>query len=206
MVHPSVLSPIVVPVLHESIRPSEMRYLEDVSDAMVHLKLMDASLNGGDNGSSASANDASNSNNAATVVSFGMMDLVRRGGGGVVGGIRGGKLMHHCVPLRIMRSSASSIGRGDHMDVRGSYYWIFDNHSDFDATEDFGDKARPKQALTNQSSGRSTKSMNAEAGDQRKQGSSNVTASSGPRIYYEDNDPEFDDYDEEEGLDDDLDL
>ena len=37
-------------------------------------------------------------------------------------------------------------------------------------------------------------------------GPNNAGASSGPRIYYQNEDPEFDDLDEEEGLDDDLDL
>jgi len=36
-----ILSPIVAPILYESLRPSEHRSLEDIADAMIHINLMD---------------------------------------------------------------------------------------------------------------------------------------------------------------------
>ena len=90
----SVLSPVVVPVMHESLRPSEQRSLEDVSDALVHLRLFGGAPSSGGGGgvggrgpssvSAAAANndvDGSNKTSAVVVVS-GILDLVRRGGGG----------------------------------------------------------------------------------------------------------------------------
>ena len=72
-----------------------------------------------------------------------------------------------------------------------------------------GERARPGWAAqTDPSSGRVAGTANVEAlSDVRERDPSNdAGASSGPRIYYQNDDPEFDDLDEEEGLDDDLDL
>jgi hypothetical protein len=89
----SVLSPIIVSVLHELLRPSEERLIKDVSDAMVHIRLFDApSSNGGAGGyygSSVTATDVDSLNTVAVVIS-GVMDLARRGGGG--DGMGGGRI------------------------------------------------------------------------------------------------------------------
>ena len=69
----SVLSPVVVPVLHESLRPSEQRSLEDVSDALVHLRSFGGAPSNGGGGigghgpSSASAS-AANNNSTARII------------------------------------------------------------------------------------------------------------------------------------------
>jgi len=219
-----VLSPVVVPVLHESLRPSEQRSLEDVSDALVHLRLFGGAPSsgggvGGHGPSSASASAAA-SNTSAVVVVSGIVDLVRRGGGsGRGGGMRGGKLVRHCVPFRVMRSPSTTIGGGGggdrRTDARGGHYWILDGRvgeCDGNAVGDdvAGERARPGRAApTHLSSGRIARTANVVASSdrQRKLNPSNdAGASSGPRIYYQNDDPEFDDLDEEEGLDDDLDL
>ena len=103
----SVLSPVVVSVLHESLRPSEQRSLEDVSDALAHLRLLGGAPSSGGGGvggrgpSSASASAANNDvDGSAVVVVSGMLDLVRRGGGGGPGGgMRGGQAR---TPLRTL--------------------------------------------------------------------------------------------------------
>jgi hypothetical protein len=86
------------------------------------------------------------------------------------------------------------------MDERCRYGWIFDTDTDRDdVAEDTGVHARARRASTDQSTGRFVRTTNdIEASVQEKR--------DGPRIYYQDNDPEFDDLDEEDGLDDDLDL
>jgi hypothetical protein len=64
-------------------------------------------------------------------------------------------------------------------------------------------------APTDRSSGRVDETANVEASSDRQRGrdpSNNAGASSGPRIYYQNDDPEFDYLDKEEGLNDDLDL
>jgi hypothetical protein len=72
------------------------------------------------------------------------------------------------------------------------------------------ERARPGRAApTDRSSGRVAETANVEASSDRQRErdpSNNAGASSGPRINYQNDDPEFDDLDEEEGLDDDLDL
>jgi len=132
--------------------------------------------------------------------------------------MRGGKLVRHCVPFRIMRSPSTTIGGGGgdrKTDTRGGHYWILDGRvgdcDDDAAGNDYaGERARPgRAAQSDRSSGRVAETANVEASSDRQRErdpSNNAGASSGPRIYYQNDDPEFDDLDEEEGLDDDLDL
>ncbi|KAL7531139.1 hypothetical protein ACHAXR_003865 [Thalassiosira sp. AJA248-18] len=173
----SILSPIIAPVLYESLCPSEHRCLEDLADAMVHLNLTDAQ-------ESVSVSESNDPNSTAVV--SGVMDLVRRGGGG--GGSLGGKLIRHCVPFHVRKLMSNNICP---MDTH-TCYWVLD-HERNDDTEIF-DK---KQQISNQSS-QSTKTKSAQQ-------ASNSTPSR-PRIFLQDDDPEFDDFDEEEDIDDDLDF
>jgi len=69
--------------------------------------------------------------------------------------------------------------------------------------------AAGQAAPTDRSSGRVAETVNVEASSDRQRERdplNNAGPSSGPRIFYQNNDPEFDDLDEEEGLDNDLDL
>jgi len=178
----SSLSPIIVPILYESISPSDHRTLEDCADAMVHLNLMDSSTTT----SSANFNVEAKDDNSVVVVS-GVMDLVRRGGGGSNG--LGGKLMRHCVPVHILRSVSTATMMGD---LRDSCYWIVgsdntdDNERDGDATEKKG-KKQTSSTLP---------STAVELGQ-----SQSTENSSRPKIYLEDDDPDFQDYDEDDDLD-----
>ena len=177
-IHP-VLSPIIAPILYESISPSKHRCLEDVADAMVHLNLFDAP----EGTSLPSFNDPDSS-----AVISGVMDLVRRGGGGG-GGLRG-KLIRHCVPFHIMRAAAWNPTHP--MDSRESCYWVLDNEN--------GDTNNEVNKNKKESNDLSTDSTSAAVGPAA------TNAPARPRIYLEDDDPEFDDYDEEDDLDDDLDI
>lgn len=179
-INPPILSPIIVPILYESLRPSEHRCLEDIADSMIHLNVMDTQRRV----SASSLNDP----NSTTVIS-GVMDLVRRGGGG--GGNLGGKLIRHCVPFHIMR--AASIGTFP-LDARDSCYWVLDRDANDDTEESNKD-----QQVSNQSTGSTTTTSAGEP-------ASSTTGPSRPRIYLQDDDPEFDDFDEEDDLDDDIDL
>lgn len=167
----TILSPIVAPVLYESLRPAEHRLLEDASDAMLHLTLMDAQ------GSSAYAPTDTNT----TRIVSGVMDMARRGGGGGLGG----KFICHCVPFHVMRSSSTST----FSDARDGCYWILEH--DDNPAEEKTDSV--KQAAAKR----------AEGVDEAKKAPSSTSR---PRIYLQDDDPEYDDYDEEDDLDDDLDL
>lgn len=163
---PYRLSPIVVPMQYESLRPSEIRYLEDEADAFVHIEI-------------------TKNNNKLAASEFGsscILDIVRHGG---TDRMMGGKLIHHRVPFHIMRSCT----RDDQM--RENYYWIL-HHTANDC-----DKNVDPPAV------RSTKTMIAEEPNDKQKPTGN---SSGPRIYYEANDPDFEFYDEEDELDDDLDI
>ena len=168
-----ILSPIVAPVLYESLCPSEHRSLEDIADAMVHLNLM-----GAQHQSVSTANERK-----STQIKSGVLDLVRRGGGG--SGL-GGKLIRHCVPIHVMKSVST--------ESRDGCYWIIDH----DDTPD-----EPEDAKSNQ---QNTNAGKSEQNGAQSASSVAVAAPSRPRIYLEDDDPEFDDFDEEDDLDDDLDL
>ncbi|KAL7551854.1 hypothetical protein ACHAWF_015060, partial [Thalassiosira exigua] len=168
-----ILSPIVAPVLYESLSPAEHRYLEDMAHAMVHLNLPDTR---------GSVNSSSSSYGPDSLRSIsGVVDLARRGCGGVGGGL-GGKFICHCIPIQIIRAPTTL----------GSCYWVLDN--DRNETE----KAKEKQPKTKPSS----VSTGVTSTDQK----SPAVAPTRPRIYLQDDDPEFDDFDEEDDLDDDLDI
>jgi hypothetical protein len=168
---PYRLSPIVVPMHYESLRPSEIRYLEDEADAFIHIE--------------------STQNNDTLAGGSCILDIVRHGG---TDRMMGGKLIHHRVPFSIMRSLPlpyQDSTRNDPM-MRDGYYWIL-----HPTTKDCDKNVDPPAV-------RSTKTMTAEApGDKPKPTAANST---GPRIYYEANDPGFEFYDEEDELDDDLDI
>jgi len=183
-----ILSPIVVPVLYQSIQPSEHRSLEDVSDAFVHLNLAANNSN--------SLHHHEPSSNDTSVMS-GVMDLVRRGGSGGLGG----KLMRNCISFHIMKSVSNNTSSMT-LDERDSCYWILEHDEDEVNVED-NDKKNKGGSV------KSKKEKSSSATDQRQDSSDTTTTtatSSRPRIYLQDDDPEYDDYDEEEDLDDDLDL
>jgi len=169
------LSPIIAPILYESICLSDHRTLEDCADAMVQLNLMDST--------STPTNYAieAKDDNSVVVVS-GVMDLIRRGGGGSNG--LGGKLMRHCVPVHILRS-LSTIG-----DLRDGCYWIIDNGDDDNTVRDGNTTEKKGKKQTSSSS----------ATDEMGQ-SQSTDNSSRPKIYLEDDDPDFQDYDEDDDLD-----
>jgi len=175
----SCLSPIIAPILYESICPSDHRTLEDCADAMVHLNLMDSSTQ------TNYAVEAKDDN--SIVVMSGVMDLVRRGGGGSNG--LGGKLMRHCVPVHILRS-LSTTG-----DLRDGCYWIIDNVED-DNTVRGGDATEKKKKGKKQ-----TNSTFSSTADEVRQSQSTDSNLSRPKIFLEDDDPDFQDYDEDDDLD-----
>lgn len=155
----SIISPIIAPVLNESIRPSDHRLLEDIADAFISIKFRD---------------DVKNSDGIVS----GVLDIVRQGGGAL-----GGKLMRGCIPFRIVSDVDNSMHRPTN--ARDRTYWLFD-HVDDETKEESNQKLRvdiAKEEVCNDTEGSKTK----------------------PRIYLDDNDPEFDDFDEEDP-DDDLDL
>lgn len=178
----SVLSPIIVPVLYESICLSDHRTLEDCADAMVSLKLMDTVTSAT---TSIDALDAKDDKDIVVVT--GVMDLVRRGGGN--GGL-GGKFMRHCVPIHILRSKTTpTMG-----DLRNSCYWIVGS-DDKDNTRQEGeeDDDVTEKGKTDM------RSSNNTVLDQSPT-SSATPKSSRPQIYLQDDDPDFQDYDEDDDL------
>ena len=127
----------------------------------------------------------------------GVMDLVRRGGSGGLGG----KLIRHCIPFHIMKSLSNSSSNMT-MDERDDCYWILE-HDEDEVNEDNDKVKKVGSSVT-----KSKKEISSSA-DQRQDSSDTSTTAatpSRPRIFLQDDDPEYDDYDEEEDLDDDLDL
>lgn len=179
-----VLSPIIVPVLYESICLSDHRTLEDCADAMVSLKYMDTVTSAT---TSIDALDAKDDKDIVVVT--GVMDLVRRGGGGN-GGL-GGKLMRHCVPIHILRSKTTTTMR----DLRNSCYWIVGSDDKNDTRQEGEeDDDVTEKGKTDMRSSHNT------ALDQSPT-SSAAPKSSRPQIYLQDDDPDFQDYDEDDDLD-----
>jgi hypothetical protein len=164
----AILSPIIAPIVYESIRPSDHRLLEDTSDAFMTLRM----------GDDICKSDA---------IASGVLDIVRRGGAN--NGL-GGKLMRGCVPVHIMKATENSTNTF-RRDVRDECYWIMEQADDEANSEGVNNKAMPQQHQKIKG-----KVQDAETEKQ---------AASRPRIYLENNDPEFDDFDEEDP-DDDLDL
>merc|ERR1712127_563973 len=133
------MGPIIVPILYESLRPSEHRCVEDITDAMIYLSPMDDRTR-----VSASSFNGSNS----TPVTSGVMDLVRRGGGGGGRADLGGKLIRHCVQFHIKRAMANSMS---FTDARGSCYWVLDQNAEDDITNKISTK--DQEVEINQSTG-----------------------------------------------------
>lgn len=121
-----------------------------------------------------------NTGNHETIGS-GVLDLVRHGGGGRC---LGGKLMRECVPVHIMRSVDRHPG-----DERDGCYWVLECQNKVKGGEN---TVQLKQQSNTQSSDDGEESKTAQSTNR-------------PRIYLEDDDPEFDDFDEEDP-DDDLDI
>ena len=182
----SVLSPIIAPVLYESISLSDHRTLEDCADAMVSLNLMDSTNNNSTNFAVEGKDD-----NSITVAS-GVMDLVRRGGGGANSGL-GGKLMRHCVSVHIFRS-LSVAG-----DLRDGCYWIIDGGDNDNGNSESNDDINDKKGKKNHITTASSTSSEGEMG--KSQQESDPKSLSRPKIYLEDDDPDFQDYDEDDDLD-----
>lgn len=187
----SILSPIVAPILYESIRPSDHRYLEDISDAMLHVSLVGE---GSSNPSGSSSSSASSSSTG--VISSGVLDLVRRGGSRGLGG----KFIRHCIPFHVMRlkpptAAAATTTNGQ---FQSSYYWILD-HNDDEQNHTENDTVTVKKKVASDNTSNGIMKSDEQVGKEE-------TLASRPRIYMQDDDPEYDDYDEEEDLDDDLDL
>ena len=174
----TILSPIVVPILYESISPSEHRCLEDVSDAMVHLNSFD------------SPGDSLSQNNLSSTTLSGVMDLVRRGCGGL-----GGKFIRHYTPFHIMRLVSKNM-----KDMQDSCYWVLE-HDDESENISSEDKDTKKKEGTRST----TRTSKAENNKEQVSDTGATNNTSRPRIYLQDDDPEFDDFDEEEE-DDDLDF
>jgi len=160
-----VLSPIIAPVLYESIRPSGHRRLEDLADAMVELHLRP------------STEDYHKDTNEVVT---GTLEMIRRGGG--KNGL-GGKLIHDHLPISIHHYRCRSNGH------KKALYWILDCHKDKEEAV-----VEVEETLDNQHVG----VLGVRADDAK--------TPSRPRIFLEDNDPEYVDFDEEDDLDDDLDL
>jgi hypothetical protein len=176
--YPSILSPIVAPVLYESMRPSEHRSLEDVADALIHLKLMDKSKDH-------ASPSTTTSQSSTTLVIPGNIDLVRRGGGG--GGGSGGKLMRHCVPVRILRSSMESTNLNNRL--KENWHWKILDHDGSHGTD---------VAVAKEDTMQTKPSGNAEPNSLT---NTSTTTSSRPRIYLQDDDPDDELYDEEADYD-----
>jgi len=170
-----LLSPIIVPVLYESICLSDHRTLEDCADAMVSLNLIHTTTT-----STNYVNEAKDDN--SVVVVSGVMDLVRRGGGGGGNGL-GGKLMRHSVSVHILRS-LSTTG-----DLRDGCYWIIDSGDNDNSVRDGNDDTAER--------GKKESIIEPIMG----QSQSRDPNSSRPKIFLEDNDPEFQDFDEDDDLD-----
>ena len=194
---PAILSPIVAPILYESLRPSEHRLLEDMADAVISLNILDAH--------DSVSSDANFCTSGASAVVSGVMDLLRRGGGR--GAILGGKLIQHCIPFYIMRTPmniSTSSNRWSARDIRDGCYWVLEHHGSHAKDGDGnGEEGGDMGPLTEQSSTRSSDKIDAFSGGDLLGPAGTTTIRS--RIYLDDNDPEFDDFDEEDP-DDDLDL
>lgn len=176
----SIISPIVAPVVFELLRPSEHRSLEDVADALIHLKFMDTS---GDHVSTSTTSPST----AAGVIR-GMLDLVRRGGGGGGGG-SGGKFMRHCVPVRILRSSMDSAKLNNRLKENWSWE-ILDHDGSHHGTD---------VAVAKEESLQTKPPTNVEPDSLTN--NSTTRSSSRPRIYLQDDDPDDEFYDEEADYD-----
>ena len=104
---PLILSPIIVPILYESISPPDHRLIEDISDAFISLHLRDDT-------------------NRDHAIARGVLDLIRRGG---VGSGLGGKLMRGRVPVHIMKARESTMNEYS-VNVRDGCYWILEYSDD----------------------------------------------------------------------------
>ena len=194
---PPILSPIVAPVLYESLRPSEHRCLEDAADAMIHLKLLDISEYLASTATKMTltptlladqyTTTSATPTTTPTAVISGVLDLVRRGGGGGTGG----KLIRHCVPVRIMRSSSLNTTTNIKQPLKVHWNWeILDHHDGSLETEDV---TVDKEGIILQQ--QETKKLSTHA-DQHAS-----TTTSRPQIYLQDDDPDNNFYDEEADYD-----
>lgn len=119
----------------------------------------------------------------SSTIASGVLDVVRRGGGGTG---MGGKFIRESVPLRIAGN------RGE------TFHWIL-YHGE-DSGQSIYDEANSPRVEETGSKKKEDESSNNSV---KVHGASSSAVR--PRIYLEDNDPEFDDFDEEDP-DDDLDL
>ena len=167
----AVLSPIIAPVLYESIRPSDNRRLEDLADAMVQLHLLRPSTRA----------DHKDTNEVMT----GTLEMIRRRGG--KNGL-GGKLVHEHLPISICHRRCRWNGH------KNIFYWILNCHKDKDKDKEVEAVVEIEETIDDEHVG----VLGVRADDAK--------TPSRPRIFLEDNDPEYADFDEEDDLDDDLDL
>lgn len=187
----SILSPIIAPVLYESLRPSEHRNLEDISDAMIHLKLnLDISEYHASTTMTTTTSLPSSLTDQYTNIAVipAVMDLVRRGGGGG----SGGKLIRHCIPLRIMRSSSlDSTKNKINCPLKEDWHWEILDHDEIHGKNVVPAVAKGETLQINQL-------INA---DEQKSQTSSTKSMSRPRIYLQDDDPDNDFHDEEADYD-----
>ena len=113
-------------------------------------------------------------------VMTGTLEMIRRGGG--KNGL-GGKLVHDHIPISIRHNRSRS------NDPKKAFYWVLNCHKEDEAIVEVED------TFDNEHGG----VLGVKADDAKK-------PFTRPRIFLEENDPEYADLDEEDDLDDDLDL
>lgn len=116
-----------------------------------------------------------------------VMDLVRRGGGGG----SGGKLIRHCIPLRIMRSSSLDSTNNKNRPLKEDWNWEILDH----------DEIHGKDVVPAVAKGETLQINQLTNADQQKSQTSSTKSMSRPRIYLQDDDPDNDFYDEEADYD-----
>ena len=179
-----VLSPVIIPLLVDTMCQLDSRRLEDEADAMVEM-------------------------------SGGTMKTIRRGGGnGKVGGVAGrlvnGLQDFYLEPsddgTRLLLYGSTSPQKGAETEVRKESREEHQKRSPAINTAK-EERASIRSSLRDRVGPRVRPMLQHEEGERAKSDAASAPSqsTSGPRIYIQDDDPEYDDMDEED-LDDDLDL
>ena len=179
-----MLSPVIIPLLVDTMCQLDSRRLEDEADAMVEM-------------------------------SGGTMKTIRRGGGnGKVGGVAGrlvnGLQDFYLEPsddgTRLLLYGSTSPQKGAETEVRKESREEHQKRSPAINTAK-EERASIRSSLRDRVGPRVRPMLQHEEGERAKSDATSASSqsTSGPRIYIQDDDPEYDDMDEED-LDDDLDL
>mmetsp|Transcript_18357 Transcript_18357/g.39735 ORF Transcript_18357/g.39735 Transcript_18357/m.39735 type:complete len:526 (+) Transcript_18357:49-1626(+) len=197
------LSPVVVPLLIESTRPHDMRCLEDAADAIITLsdgEMRTARRGGGDGRVGGAAGRLIND-----IQKFALQQQQNNGSNSQHEKLILLKSQDQEASRRTVKSKASN-SNNEESSAATTMQGLSEQLAAVDTSTSHKNTtaqlARPKLQIGED--GRGAAAARAD-GVSLKAPQSN-TSRPGPRIFVQDDDPEYDDMDEEEDLDDDLDI